>query len=507
MPQHDGVRGNGRRATEVLVALGYGTSLFASGLNPTSPITPAVANADFVSLASAPFQVGYLVPYFLVAVLLWRGRPLPTERLAAASLASVGAAAGLAAVSAASGGAPAAALAGSPLMGAGFAFLSLAWFSLLAVLPIASAAGCLLAGSLAAPLASLALGACGVDLGQCSPLAASLLTACLGGASAACLGAARRRLDAHDGPGADDEADRDRSGVPTGNAGRPMRPAARLKRLALPTVCAAMLVLVGPTVGFGAIDTSVNEAARSAVANLGLAGPVVVCAAFRRRLGRSPGIVSTYLVLFPLLATMLLLLAFSSAGFVWAFLAVSYFSYNMTSLLIILNVLEDPMPAGPERQAASLLAYSLMAGTVYLVSMLGAWFGHAVGAALSGSVALSALTFGSLYVMAIVAVAVSRLQGSRRGDAAPVADSAAKPEGPADLVEARCASVSGRYGLTERESQVLSYLAHGRDVPAIAERMCVSRETVKAHLKSIHRKLGVHSRQELLDLLESEAGQ
>lgn len=39
----------------------------------------------------------------------------------------------------------------------------------------------------------------------------------------------------------------------------------------------------------------------------------------------------------------------------------------------------------------------------------------------------------------------------------------------------------------------------------ISDKLVVSSNTVRAHCKAIYRKLGVHSRQELLSVVESES--
>ena len=50
--------------------------------------------------------------------------------------------------------------------------------------------------------------------------------------------------------------------------------------------------------------------------------------------------------------------------------------------------------------------------------------------------------------------------------------------------------------LSERELQVLEHLVEGKSNREIADTIYVSLDTVKAHLKSIYKKLGVHSRTE-----------
>ena len=70
-----------------------------------------------------------------------------------------------------------------------------------------------------------------------------------------------------------------------------------------------------------------------------------------------------------------------------------------------------------------------------------------------------------------------------------------------DHIEARCREVGTREGLTEREIDILNLLAKGRDGRFIAEKYVLSYNTVKTHIKHIYQKLGVHSRQELIDLV------
>lgn len=61
-----------------------------------------------------------------------------------------------------------------------------------------------------------------------------------------------------------------------------------------------------------------------------------------------------------------------------------------------------------------------------------------------------------------------------------------------------------KYGLTTQEGHVLRYLANGRDVPYIADKLVVSTNTVKTHKYSIYRKLGIHSSQQLEQLLSKK---
>ena len=51
-----------------------------------------------------------------------------------------------------------------------------------------------------------------------------------------------------------------------------------------------------------------------------------------------------------------------------------------------------------------------------------------------------------------------------------------------------------RQGLTQRESEILSFVVNGLSNRAIANKLVIGDETVKSHLRSIYRKLGVSDR-------------
>lgn len=70
--------------------------------------------------------------------------------------------------------------------------------------------------------------------------------------------------------------------------------------------------------------------------------------------------------------------------------------------------------------------------------------------------------------------------------------------------EVRCKALSKRAGLTPREEEVLVLYSQGKTARAIAEELFLSENTVSMYRRKIYTKLEVHSKQELLALLESE---
>ena len=74
---------------------------------------------------------------------------------------------------------------------------------------------------------------------------------------------------------------------------------------------------------------------------------------------------------------------------------------------------------------------------------------------------------------------------------------------PADWqsIDERCQAIAEQYGLTKRETEVMTYVVKGRSRTYIAETLFVSENTVKAHTKHLYAKLGIKNRQELQSFL------
>lgn len=64
--------------------------------------------------------------------------------------------------------------------------------------------------------------------------------------------------------------------------------------------------------------------------------------------------------------------------------------------------------------------------------------------------------------------------------------------------------IGAQYALTQREVDTFCLLARGRSVNYIAESLGIASNTAKGYTKNIYTKLDIHSRQELIDLVESQ---
>lgn len=67
----------------------------------------------------------------------------------------------------------------------------------------------------------------------------------------------------------------------------------------------------------------------------------------------------------------------------------------------------------------------------------------------------------------------------------------------------KCEQLIAAYGLTEREGEIMTLFAKGRNLPYIQEMLFLSKSTVSTHRQHIYAKLDIHSQQELIDRVQS----
>lgn len=71
--------------------------------------------------------------------------------------------------------------------------------------------------------------------------------------------------------------------------------------------------------------------------------------------------------------------------------------------------------------------------------------------------------------------------------------------------ETVCTRLADEKGLSMREREILPYLARGHRPAYVADVLCISEHTVRTHIRNMYRKLGVGSREELIQLIEGHA--
>ncbi len=90
------------------------------------------------------------------------------------------------------------------------------------------------------------------------------------------------------------------------------------------------------------------------------------------------------------------------------------------------------------------------------------------------------------------------------GEIAPLPQTSETNTTPsAPTMDERIAGVAEKFGLTTRETEVFTLWATGHGAKSIEEKLVLSSATVRTHIRHIYEKLDVHSRAELIELLET----
>ncbi|MGV8083109.1 MAG: response regulator transcription factor [Coriobacteriia bacterium] len=170
--------------------------------------------------------------------------------------------------------------------------------------------------------------------------------------------------------------------------------------------------------------------------------------------------------------------------------------------LVIIKVTESTREHG----LSPLVSFGVGQGVVAFVVFAGNVGGKVLFSALGfDDRVLNLLAAAGVLVLFLMVLFLMR----RAVPAAQTAEEHAPPESaeheePSD--EIAVTRLAHERGLTPRETEVLLKLGKGRSLPYIADQLFVTTGTVKTHTIHIYRKLGVNSKQELLDLLEAEKG-
>ena len=141
---------------------------------------------------------------------------------------------------------------------------------------------------------------------------------------------------------------------------------------------------------------------------------------------------------------------------------------------------------------------SLVLASMYLGGLTGGVASRAIdGVAGLNSTGVFGIAMSVVSLVSLVSIALG-LRADGVGD--PLSGEP-RPDAPSTDAEARRKAAEA-YGLTAREAEVLAALMGGNSVLGVADKLCISENTVKGHMKNIYCKMGVHSRQEMVDAVE-----
>ena len=185
--------------------------------------------------------------------------------------------------------------------------------------------------------------------------------------------------------------------------------------------------------------------------------------------------------------------------------------------LVIYLVMEAGVTTAQERHLAIEATYGTVAGIVMLARVLADMLSaNLLNADIAGESKMLVATFLLVYLLTCAAFALYNALTRHKRRVAPegvttpeaqnptAAETPAVQQGPG---KSPAELVSDAHNLSQREREVLVLIMRGRNVPAIAEELVLSRNTVQTHVRHIYEQLGVHSRQELVAYVEGFSSQ
>ena len=279
----------------------------------------------------------------------------------------------------------------------------------------------------------------------------------------------------------------------------------------------ALEMVMGLVLSFQAVDAAGDGSAAGAKTLATLAAYIcLIVLVMRRR--ELPDIRLLFERLFPFFALALALLPFTSSAYGTLFSAVLVFLQGMVGTSVLFLLLQSSREHGVPI-VACVAGVSFVARASILAGLVVGWtIGVADGVDATARVLMVA--GAAMYAMSLVLVwslktrrsggvsgvdtqaeqGVGEASGETWGvEGTPVADAVDVIDRPASFEET-AARLAREHSLTAREEQVVALVACGRSAVYIAGELGIAPETVRSYLKSAYPKLGVHSKQELIDL-------
>ena len=279
----------------------------------------------------------------------------------------------------------------------------------------------------------------------------------------------------------------------------------------------ALEMVMGLVLSFQAVDAAGDGSAAGAKTLATLAAYIcLIVLVMRRR--ELPDIRLLFERLFPFFALALALLPFTSSAYGTLFSAVLVFLQGMVGTSVLFLLLQSSRGHGVPI-VACVAGVSFVARASILAGLVVGWtIGVADGVDATARVLMVA--GAAMYAMSLVLVwslktrrsggvsgvdtqaeqGAGEVSGEAQGvEGALAADAVDVVDRPASFEET-AARLAREHSLTAREEQVVALVACGRSAVYIAGELGIAPETVRSYLKSAYPKLGVHSKQELIDL-------
>lgn len=208
-----------------------------------------------------------------------------------------------------------------------------------------------------------------------------------------------------------------------------------------------------------------------------------------------------YYLVFPLFITALFLFPFVSDEMKQAASFAASFGFTFFSIVMMISCIE----ISEEKHGGLVGLYALFAFVTYASRFVGDGVSFVLGqSSIPNDTLPMAAAFLLVYLLSIVMFLVSR-KPHHETTPLQLPDTQAKQphRNIEDRAEKQCAILAEQYKLTERQHEILVLFSHGYDIPSIAKRLFISENTVRTHTKKLYLVLDVHSKQEIISLIEA----
>lgn len=290
---------------------------------------------------------------------------------------------------------------------------------------------------------------------------------------------------------------------PAQGAGK--RPSASAWKKFADTFLVAVVCVFAISMVYGALSTTASEAniPRDLSAPMAQLGGFIVAILFLVYFGlkkKKPSVL-LFNVIFGVLGAAILLLPFlqhSYSAFLYAFASAAW------KLMVLILLYLVAITYAHDRRKL-LMGITLACALPRIGLSVGTAVVDSLGVGLeSDFMRLTALAVFFLYLMLMVVWFINSFERKRAEDRARTSDEILERYSAAqeNVRVLRVDALAEKAGLTKREREVLAMLSQGRDLAYMCDELCLSRNTVKGYQKSIYAKMGVHSKQEVIDLMD-----
>jgi DNA-binding CsgD family transcriptional regulator len=297
----------------------------------------------------------------------------------------------------------------------------------------------------------------------------------------------------------------------TGEQGKSHPLKLSFQELITPSVCAVALLLVVPAINYVALEDGVEWRSRLLLIASAQLLAAVVLFILLKVIKRGSLMVTAFVGATPLLAVALFFFPFLGTTYRYALLLTGSFLHFIVTVLLM----ADSVKIAAERKADPTVLYGPFGALTFLVTYLAAQvMDNIVQSGVSRDIQMVATAFFLIYLFGGVFLFVQSRKRERQRQEAVEDTSVASTLRQKDWrwgkdgreVEC-CRYIQRRHGLSERETEVLERLLHGKNAPAIAKELVISPNTVRSHIKRLYRALNIHSRQELIESFEKLLGE